>query len=83
MHAVGLGSVWTPHHTAARKDVTMAADAKGEKFKGRGKEALGDLTGNEDLKREGKLDQASGEAKEKFGEAADKVKDALSGDDRR
>lgn len=57
----------------------MSADAKGEQYKGRAKEALGDFTGNEDLKREGKIDRTSGEAKEKFNEAADKVRDALTG----
>jgi uncharacterized protein YjbJ (UPF0337 family) len=49
--------------------------------KGRVKEAAGDLTGDDDLQREGKVDQAAGSAKEKVGEAADKVKDAVSGDD--
>jgi len=32
-------------------------------LKGRGKEALGDLTDNDDLKREGKVDQATGAVK--------------------
>jgi uncharacterized protein YjbJ (UPF0337 family) len=48
----------------------------GEKFddvKGRAKEAAGDLTGDKDLKREGKIDQAKADAKEKVGKAADKV----------
>jgi uncharacterized protein YjbJ (UPF0337 family) len=49
--------------------------------KGRVKEAAGDLTGDEDLQREGKIDQATGTAKEKVGEAADKVKDTVTGDD--
>ena len=54
-------------------------------LKGRGKEAVGDLTDNPDMKREGKMDRAAGSAKdavnktrEKAGEAADKV----TGDDR-
>jgi uncharacterized protein YjbJ (UPF0337 family) len=49
--------------------------------KGRVKEAAGDLTGDEELQREGKIDQATGTAKEKVGEAAEKVKDVASGDD--
>jgi uncharacterized protein YjbJ (UPF0337 family) len=49
--------------------------------KGRVKEAAGDLTGDEELQREGKIDQATGTAKEKVGEAAEKVKDAASSDD--
>jgi uncharacterized protein YjbJ (UPF0337 family) len=49
-----------------------------DKAKGRTKEAAGDLTGDGDLKREGKVDRASGSVKEKVGGAADKVKDAVS-----
>jgi uncharacterized protein YjbJ (UPF0337 family) len=45
--------------------------------KGRAKEAAGDLTDNDDLKREGKVDQAEGKVKEKVDEAADKVKDKI------
>ena len=45
--------------------------------KGRVKQAAGDLTGDDDLKREGKVDEAAGTLKEKIGDAADKVKDAL------
>jgi uncharacterized protein YjbJ (UPF0337 family) len=56
----------------------------GEKLdetKGRAKEAAGDLTDNDRLKREGKMDQAGAKVKEKTGDAVDKVKDALDGDD--
>ena len=49
-------------------------------LKGRAKEAAGDLTDDEDLEREGKVDQATGTAKEKFGDAADKVRDVLNRD---
>ena len=49
--------------------------------KGRIKEAAGDLTGNDDLKREGKVDRAAGAAKEKLDDAADKVKDTVTSDD--
>jgi len=48
--------------------------------KGKIKEAAGDLTDDKDLKNEGKVDQATGSAKEKLGDAADKVKDALNKD---
>lgn len=48
--------------------------------KGRLKKAAGDLTGDEDLRREGKVDEASGTVKDKVGDAADKVKDALGHD---
>lgn len=50
--------------------------------KGRVKEAAGDLTGDDSLKNEGKVDQAAGKVKGKVGDAADKVKDAIRGDDR-
>ena len=46
-------------------------------LKGRAKEAAGDLTNDKDLKREGKIDRATGGVKEKVEEAADKVKDVF------
>ena len=52
-----------------------------DEAKGRIKEAAGDLTDDEDLKREGKVDRAVGHAKEKADEVGDKVKDALKSDD--
>jgi uncharacterized protein YjbJ (UPF0337 family) len=48
--------------------------------KGRVKEAAGSLTGDEDLKREGKVDKATGKAKEGVEKASDKIKDALKRD---
>jgi uncharacterized protein YjbJ (UPF0337 family) len=48
--------------------------------KGRVKEAAGDLTDDDDLKREGKVDQATGKVKDVVGDAADKVKDVLHKD---
>jgi uncharacterized protein YjbJ (UPF0337 family) len=50
-------------------------------MKGRVKEAAGDLTDDDDLKREGKVDQATGKVKDAVGDAGDKVKDAIDGDD--
>jgi uncharacterized protein YjbJ (UPF0337 family) len=49
---------------------------KVDEAKGRAKEAAGDLTDNDRLKREGKVDQAGAEAKEKVGNAVDKGKEA-------
>jgi uncharacterized protein YjbJ (UPF0337 family) len=43
--------------------------------KGRAKEAAGDLTDNDRLKHEGKLDQAKGKVKEGVDKVADAVKD--------
>jgi uncharacterized protein YjbJ (UPF0337 family) len=48
--------------------------------KGRIKEAAGDVTGNDELKKEGKVDQAAGKAKEGVEKVTDKVKDALRRD---
>jgi uncharacterized protein YjbJ (UPF0337 family) len=53
---------------------------KSEDLGGRVKEATGTLTGDKDLKNEGKVDQASASVKDKVGGAADKVKDALRKD---
>lgn len=53
----------------------MGDDGKTDDAKGRLKEAGGALTGDDDLKREGKIDQATGTVKDKVGDAADKVKD--------
>ncbi len=48
--------------------------------KGRTKEALGDLTGDEDLKNEGKVDRATGKIKDAVGGVADKAKELLRKD---
>jgi uncharacterized protein YjbJ (UPF0337 family) len=56
-------------------------DGSADDAKGRIKEAGGALTGDDDLKREGKIDQATGTVKDAVGDAADKVKDVATGDD--
>ena len=48
-----------------------------EEYKGRAKEAVGDLTGDKDLQREGKADQASGKVKQAAEDVKDKVDDAV------
>jgi uncharacterized protein YjbJ (UPF0337 family) len=55
-------------------------DGTADDLKGRAKEAAGDLTDDDSLKNEGKVDRASGTVKDKVGNAADKVKDALHKD---
>ena len=50
---------------------------KGEEMKGRAKEAAGDLTGNNEMKRQGKADRASAKAKDKAQDAVDKVRDKV------
>lgn len=59
----------------------MADDGKFDDAKGRLKEAAGDLTDNQDLRNEGKVDKAAGSVKNKVAEAADKVKDAVNSSD--
>jgi uncharacterized protein YjbJ (UPF0337 family) len=49
--------------------------------KGNIKEAAGDLTGDKDLKNEGKVDQAAGTVKDKVGDVADAAKDVVGKDD--
>jgi uncharacterized protein YjbJ (UPF0337 family) len=46
--------------------------------KGRVKEAAGDLTDNDSLKNEGKVDKAVGSVKDKIGDAGDAVKDVVN-----
>jgi len=48
--------------------------------KGRTKEAVGDLTGDQDLKDEGKVDRASGKLKDAVGGIAEKAKGLLRKD---
>jgi len=50
---------------------------KADDMKGRAKEAVGDLTDNDEMKREGKADRAAGSAKQKAEEAVDKVRDKV------
>ena len=50
---------------------------RAEDAKGRAKEAAGALTDDDDLKREGKLDQAAASVRDKADAAKDKVDDAI------
>ncbi len=50
---------------------------KTDQAKGRAKEAVGNLTGDKDLKSEGKADRRAGEAKEKLDHAQDKVEKVI------
>jgi uncharacterized protein YjbJ (UPF0337 family) len=48
-----------------------------DEVKGRTKQAAGDLTDDDQLKREGKVDRASSSVKDKIDDAADKVSETL------
>jgi uncharacterized protein YjbJ (UPF0337 family) len=52
----------------------MADDGTFDEAKGRAKEAVGDLTDDESLQGEGKVDRAAADAKGFIGNMADKVK---------
>ncbi len=54
--------------------------ANKDELKGRTKEAAGDLTGNEDLQREGKVDKTKGKTKEAIDAAGEKVKGFVTKD---
>ncbi len=54
------------------------SEGKFDDMKGRAKEAAGDLTDDDDLRREGQVDRAGGSMKDKFSRAVDRVKDAIS-----
>ena len=59
------------------------AGAQGDKAKGRTKEAGGALTGDRSLKREGKVDRASGEAKSAIDRLTRGIRDLVGGRRRR
>lgn len=52
-----------------------------DEVKGRTKEAAGDLTDDQSLKNEGRVDKAVSDVKDKVDGFADKVKDKIRGDD--
>jgi uncharacterized protein YjbJ (UPF0337 family) len=53
------------------------SEGKFDEMKGRAKEAAGDLTDDEALKREGKVDRAGGSLKDKVDRLTDKIKDTI------
>jgi uncharacterized protein YjbJ (UPF0337 family) len=57
------------------------SEGKFDEMRGRAKEAVGDLTDDDDLKDEGKVDRASGAIKDKLDKGTDKVKDAVNPDE--
>jgi uncharacterized protein YjbJ (UPF0337 family) len=51
---------------------------KVDRAKGRVKEAVGALTGDRKLKRQGKIDQAAGDVKDATEEVVDRIKNSLN-----
>jgi uncharacterized protein YjbJ (UPF0337 family) len=52
-------------------------DGKTDELKGRVKQAAGDLTDNDDLKREGKADKTGGKVKQAVEDAKDKIEEGV------
>ena len=48
-----------------------------DEAKGKAKQAVGDLTGDDDLRREGKVDEKAGQVKDKVGDLKDKAEDVI------
>jgi uncharacterized protein YjbJ (UPF0337 family) len=65
-----------------RKESTVGfvddAKNKAEDLKGRGKEAAGSATGDDQLRHEGQTDQGKASVKDKVTTAADKLKDGVN-----
>jgi uncharacterized protein YjbJ (UPF0337 family) len=57
-------------------------DGTKDNIKGDVKELGGDVTGDDSLKNEGKVDKATGSVKDAVGGAADKAKDVVNPDRR-
>lgn len=71
-----------------RKAMDEQIKGKLESAKGKAKEAVGNLTGDDDLAAEGEADQAEGTIRDKAGkvvrntaDALDRAKDKLKGED--
>jgi uncharacterized protein YjbJ (UPF0337 family) len=73
-------------HIVDEKTAAQAVRERGnamsgtDEVKGRAKEAAGAVTGDDELKREGKADQAAGKVKDAVESVKDKVTDALHKD---
>ena len=66
----------TGNNAIRKGDVMSLADKaknKGQELQGKGKEAAGGATGDDELKAEGKTDQAKGDLKQ----AGEKIKDTF------
>jgi uncharacterized protein YjbJ (UPF0337 family) len=66
-------------HAAAAREGRSLMSGTTDKAKGRLKEAAGALTGDDKLRQEGKLDQATGKMKNAAEKIVDKVRDVVKG----
>jgi uncharacterized protein YjbJ (UPF0337 family) len=69
---------WAPATPETSKERDMGANM--DEAKGRMKEAAGDLTDDDDMKREGKADRMGATVKEKADQVVDKAKDIINKD---
>jgi uncharacterized protein YjbJ (UPF0337 family) len=75
----GASVVAMPCVPRPEEEIAMS-EGKFDEMKGRAKEAVGDLTDDDELKDEGKVDKATGSIKDKVDRASDEVKDAVNPD---
>ena len=73
-HSIVIDSRAAGRKCGKEQNMSGAAD----KAKGRVKEAIGALTGDRKMKREGKIDQADGDVKDSAEKTVDRVKNALN-----
>jgi uncharacterized protein YjbJ (UPF0337 family) len=71
-----LGSSLDRRGVTSPKGEVMSG--KADKAKGRVKEAIGALTGDRKLKRQGRIDQAAGDVKDASEKMIDRIKNNLS-----
>lgn len=64
----------TKHNDTHNRDNDDVMPDNTDEAKGRAKQAVGALTGDEDLQREGRTDQTEGDVKDKIDGLADKAK---------
>ena len=72
---MGKRDHWPSNGFDQEEDSVMSGTS--DKIKGRVKEAVGALTDDQRLKREGKLDQATGKIKKSVERVVDKAKNAV------
>jgi uncharacterized protein YjbJ (UPF0337 family) len=65
----------TGGHDTERKEFTMSGEF--DKAKGRAKQAVGDLTDDDEMKREGETDETAGKVKDKLDEGKERLEDAV------
>ena len=68
---------WVPRVSTQPQKAGTTMGTNADQAKGRIKQAVGDLTDDRDLKREGKADERAGKAKQAVGDLKDKADDLI------